>query len=410
MSTRREFFSSLEGIRGYAFLLVFFLHYLCAYYTAPANPALYPLFLANQTIWFLVPTFFVLSGFLITRILLATREREGYFRVFYLRRSIRILPLYLLTLFVLFLIVYAHHWPMRREWLLYLVYLHNFSHVAMTGDPRIGVSHLWSLAIEEQFYLLWPIVLWFLRSEKAIVRFCFGSIAVSCLIRIAWHVLHPGYYLSAYFFSFTRADAILMGAVLGIWYGNEDRWKQLIRWSKFLIPVLWLSAAAVAVVHGNAFPSDYIGVALMIPLQNVIGASFVILALEPEGLVQRACSNSFMCKVGRLSYGMYIFHFIYHPFLFSTVAVALTRYTPVWLASTLTSAIGLGITFALGELAWRFVEKPALALKDRIKYGQKIPQTAPVPAFEQPASAWSFRAEETRLESSFIGESGAAAQ
>jgi peptidoglycan/LPS O-acetylase OafA/YrhL len=410
MSTRREFFSSLEGIRGYAFLLVFFLHYLCAYFAPPANPVLYPLYLLNQTAWFLVPIFFVLSGFLITRILLATREREGYFRVFYLRRSMRILPLYFLTLLVLFLIMYAHHWPMHREWLLYLVYLQNLSHACLMGDPRIGVVHLWSLAIEEQFYLLWPIVLWFLRSEKAVVRFCIGSIALSCLIRIAWPVFHSVTYFSAYYFSLTRADAILIGALLAIWYKNENRWKQLVRWSWFLIPVLWSGAAAFAVVHGTALPSDYIGVALMIPLQNVIGTCFVILALEPEGFIQRACSNSHICKIGRLSYGLYVFHFLYLPYLFSTVAVALTRYTPVWLANILTSLVGLGITFALGGLVWQFVEKPALVWKDRIKYGQKIPQVVPVPAFEQPAPSWSFRAEEPRLEPSFVAESGAAAQ
>src|ERR1700761_1299418 len=135
MEQRREFFASLEGIRGYAFLLVFLIHYTCISITErPGRRILYPLFLLNNTAWFLVPIFFVLSGFLITRILLHTQNRDGYFRVFYLRRALRVLPLYYLTLFALIATVIVNHWPLNSSWLLYLVYLQNFRYLALEGN------------------------------------------------------------------------------------------------------------------------------------------------------------------------------------------------------------------------------------------------------------------------------------
>lgn len=379
---RRDFLPSLEGIRGYAFLLVFVIHYN-EVYERPARLSLYPFFLLYQTAWFLVPIFFVLSGFLITKILLNTRERVGYFRVFYLRRALRILPLYYLTLGVLAVVILLCRFPMHKNWLLYLVYLQNLKFSVMNTDKHFVTSHLWSLALEEQFYLVWPLAIWFLRTEKAVLRFSYILIAACCALRLAWPLFHLNYF-AAYYLSPTRMDAILLGAVLAIQYKRGINWSRITAVSKVLIPVVWFSIVIVCLIRGRAQATDYIGVAAMIPAQNLLGAAFVVLALEPNSWMSRVCSKDLICRVGRISYGLYIFHILYKLLIYQTVGVWLTRFMPHWLALAMSACVALAITFALAGLAYRFIEEPAIRWKDRIKYGPRLSPITPSPV-QQPS-------------------------
>jgi peptidoglycan/LPS O-acetylase OafA/YrhL len=369
MEQRREFFASLEGIRGYAFLLVFLIHYT-AVAVRPTNLYLYPFFLLNHTAWFLVPIFFVLSGFLITRILLNTQDRDGYFRVFYFRRAIRVLPLYYLTLFVLAAIVAVQHWQFHRGWILYLVYLENFKFSALQNEGHFNTAHLWSLALEEQFYLIWPVIIWFLRSEKTILRFCYSFVGASFALRLAWPLFNIPYNM-AYFYSFTRADAIILGAILAIHYQRRTHWKQTISLAKVFVPFTWLAIVVVVLIRGNGLTTDYLGVAAMIPAQNFLGLGFVILALEPGTVVHRLCSKNLICRVGRLSYGLYIFHLLYGNYFYVTVTAQAATYMPFWIAKTISTSLALATTFALAILAYRFIEEPAMRWKDKVKYGER---------------------------------------
>ena len=142
---------ALDGLRGIAVLLVLAFH--CRYFFPPwmeksARPTL------DVLGWSGVDLFFVLSGYLITGILLDTKDSSSYFRTFYARRSLRIFPLYFSFVAAVLLLA---QWRVHGFW--YLTYLSNWQPGHGVNDGYL--SHLWSLAIEEQFYLIWPAVVWF---------------------------------------------------------------------------------------------------------------------------------------------------------------------------------------------------------------------------------------------------------
>lgn len=371
----REFFPSLEGIRGYAFLLVFIIHYT-GIQARPTDLVLYPFFLLQNTAWFLVPIFFVLSGFLITRILLNTREREGYFRVFYFRRILRVFPLYYLVVIPIGLFGILRHWPFLPQHLLYLVYLQTLSPICAESfrylPVKVTIAHLWSLAIEEQFYLVWPIVIWFLPTEEALLRVSYGIIATCSLLRIAWPLFHLSY-TYAYYATFTRVDAIILGAVLAIHYKRRVHWSLFVKLSHILIPVVWGALIILSLITGSAWTDNYVGVAFCIPAMNLIGACFVILAIHPTGFVNRVCSGKTICHVGRLSYGLYLFHHLYSMPFNAILLPKLNHYLPNPVSHCVVLILAFSITLALAMLSYRFIEEPAMRWKDKMKYGAVIP-------------------------------------
>ncbi len=375
-----NFFSSLEGIRGYAFLAVFFLHYNSVI-KRPSFLRAYPSYLAFNLGWFLVPIFFALSGFLITRVLLATREREGYFRVFYFRRAVRVLPLYYVVVAIVTAIAIAAHWDLRFRHLLYLVYLQNFCQLTISN--KIQLNHFWSLAVEEQFYLLWPVAIRFLRTEKSILNFSYALIASCTIFRLAWPLWHismsRGYYITP-----TRMDGIILGAVLAIHYERRTHWAWFIRAAKFGIPLLLMCMLAVTLVVGSTYPDTYIGIAFCIPAMNLIGMGFVILALTPENIVAKACSGPAICSFGKLSYGLYIFHILYYSFFLDDVSPALGHYMPHHAARFLSTLLALGLTTGLAWVTYKLIEEPAMNLKEKFKYGPVVERPARLPLFGRP--------------------------
>ncbi len=130
--------------------------------------------------WMGVDLFFVLSGFLITGILLDTRELPGYFKNFYVRRALRIFPLYYTMLAVLFLLTPWLHLQWHTGHIAYLFYAGNIAY-NLNPDlaqvrPAVSFLHLWSLAVEEQFYLIWPLVVLMVSSRRRLAWICGGSL------------------------------------------------------------------------------------------------------------------------------------------------------------------------------------------------------------------------------------------
>ena len=166
----------LDTLRGVAVLSVVFYHGL-HWWLPPAlsiSPAARLLVLLTSPGWLGVNLFFVLSGFLITGILLDTRSSPNYWKSFYTRRILRILPLYLVVLFIL----RFYSGVSWKYFLLCLFYMANFA------TPRFGLGYgpLWSLAVEEQFYLVWPSLVRFLRPRR-LAMVCLTSLVLSPLLR-----------------------------------------------------------------------------------------------------------------------------------------------------------------------------------------------------------------------------------
>jgi peptidoglycan/LPS O-acetylase OafA/YrhL len=296
-----------------------------------------------------VDLFFVLSGFLITGILLDTKHTEGYFKNFYARRCLRIWPLYYSVLLFIFVMVplvlpsesVAIVGARSGPWWAYPLFLQNFLVANPSGAAGpLGVT--WSLAVEEQFYLVWP---WAVRycSELWLRRIAVGVIALSPLLRL---------YLSShgvdiYSNAFCRMDGLMAGGLLALAVRSHDfhpsRFTR-VAWGALLL------AAPLAVSldsPGNRW--------IVHSMAAAAAVSFVYIALfSGQRWLQMAMTNRSLVFIGTISYGLYLLHKI--PFDAAKELRASGNpflITPVVFAAT----------FAMAVLSWNVLEKPCLALK-----------------------------------------------
>ena len=326
----------LDAVRGVAILVVM-LH----------NSGAFPRLFAQG--WMGVDLFFVLSGFLITGILLDTKQSDGYFRNFYVRRCLRIWPLYYSALFFMFVLVpflrpsEAHMVFGSRSspWWAYPLYLQNFLVPNPTGATGL-LAVTWSLAIEEQFYLVWP---WVIRycSHTQLRRVAIAVICVSPALRFYLSLHHVDIYTNV----FCRLDALMAGALLALVLRSENFLpSNFIKraWTALFIAAPLALITATLNARWIAFS-----------LTAMAAVSFVYLALfSAQKWLRVALTNRFLVYTGTISYGLYLlhkipfdmaktFHFDGHPLLILPIAIV--------------------ASYALATLSWNLLEKPFLRLK-----------------------------------------------
>ena len=370
---------SLEGIRALAFLLVFMVHFSGPTWTLANRPLWdYPWLLTCQISFCSVPVFFALSGYLITRVLLGSVHERGYFRVFYLRRAIRILPLYYLTLLGIAIAAFATGAHFLLRYLLLLTYLFNFwPHNGYYNiSSYIQIGHLWSLAVEEQFYLVWPIAVWLLPDRRKLLRLCYWTIAASFIGRMSWPLWHIHSFEFVYQNTLFRCDAIMLGAVLAIKEGDAvDALRRLVVPARISLSICCTIIVARALYHKEAMPFDNFGVIILMPALSVMGAALVVLALEPRTWTARASTKTWAVFLGKRSYALYVFHQLYTPLFLDRVIPFLTTLLGRGFGRIVGLLAAFTLTAVTAEIAFRLVETPALRLKKRIRYG--IPNSTP---------------------------------
>ena len=310
--TRR--IASLDGVRGIAILMVLAVHLQ----QLEVLPASY-LWLRRLMYvgWSGVDLFFVLSGFLITGILLDTRDRSGRAQVFYARRALRIFPLfYLAVLIGIVLTPFAAsatelvriNFPSLREWVLYLCYLQNWA-IPITNHNILG--QFWSLGVEEQFYLLWPWCVWMVP-RKSLHWVCLGGIAAAPCIRLI--ILHfvPPVSPIVLMNTFCRMDTLLFGSLCAIAV-RSDRWSRIAR--RLILPAVGLALFTMAgidflFVHelwSRGFWTQSVGYTAL-----AIGYSAVLLAAYFQSgsrtALDRILKHPFLRFCGKYSYGLYVWH------------------------------------------------------------------------------------------------------
>ena len=218
----RPYYPALNGLRGLSIFMVFTSHYgkflAKGYWT--------------MGLWEGVDVFFVLSGFLITGILYDSKNSTHFFRNFYLRRALRIFPLYYSFFFVIWLLTPVLHLFYQRVMWSNLLYIANLTrmHTEVRNPtviflPRfkngvIVMGALWSLCVEEQFYLVWPLLVRLLPSRSAMMRFCIAAMVTTLSLRTFLWFWNPAlvaqtHYL--YFVTYTRCDTLFLGAWLALW-------------------------------------------------------------------------------------------------------------------------------------------------------------------------------------------------
>lgn len=351
---------ALDGVRGLATVGVLIAHFE---FHDVYDTHLYWKFAHSG--WMGVDLFFALSGFLITGILLHTKGRSNYFRQFYWRRLLRIFPLYYTVLVYAALTIVLLERAPERLWQGYdaLAWFFGFiPNVAMAlkGDWHwsgnwAGLSHLWSLAVEEQFYVVWPMVV-LLMPARGLPWLCAGLIAISPQLR-ALTEAQFGNNVASYMLPYCRMDGLAAGSLLAALRFNGHFTTQAPQRQLFR-----------DILVSCAFAIGYIMLAIETPWRETfIGLacmSFIYLALCPGGLVHWFCNNALLRHLGHYSYGLYIFHqLLYMPFTWWIREPLEATGLPILAVQLLYIPIVFAISYGLARLSWRFIEKPFLDRK-----------------------------------------------
>jgi peptidoglycan/LPS O-acetylase OafA/YrhL len=317
--------------------------------------------------------FFVLSGFLITGILLDTREHKHYFLNFYARRTLRIFPLYYGVLFLALALTPILHLQWQAGDVSHFLYVGNIAvriNPALANvPPWISLDTTWSLAVEEQFYLVWPLAILWIANRKPL-RWIAGAMAVTMLLRVALLIfLHGSAFEWSYHVLPMRADGLLCGAATAILIRRGTP-EQAIRRLRF---PAWAAAAGIAAIilrdHGLEFHS-VISSVLAFPCLGILFSCLLLVSLRPGSWASRIGNTHWLRFFGRYSYGMYIFHTLIS-------SGGLMR----WLQShTHSLAVG-GIlyvvtiflaTMIVSVLSYELYERRFLQLKRRFEYSPEM--------------------------------------
>jgi peptidoglycan/LPS O-acetylase OafA/YrhL len=377
---------ALDGVRGVAILFVLVYHLVLYGLGRPASVSGKVLYEVALNGWIGVDLFFVLSGFLITGILYDTKGGTTFFRNFYARRCLRIFPLYFAVLTVVFgllpLLVHDHRGlrALVEEGPWYWTYTSNLL-VARDGWPHfLALAHFWSLAVEEQFYLLWPLVVFFL-GRRPLVAVCLACVVLSLCLRVGLHASHHG--LAAYVLMPARMDALAAGglvALIGRGPSGLAPYRGLSRWVACAAAT---TLAAMAAAYRGLHQGDTLVITAGLTLFACLFASLLILVLTAERTSRISALFGWVGLrfLGRYSYGLYVFH---HPLLFITtpaaVAAALNWHGRGDLAPRLVIMVGVtGLSVGLAVLSWHLFERHFLRLKDRWPYSTSARRREQVP-------------------------------
>jgi peptidoglycan/LPS O-acetylase OafA/YrhL len=360
---------ALDGLRGFACLLVLLFHYVSSPIWRPAPGSALSWIKAIASMgWCGVDIFFVLSGFLLGGRCLERVSTPNYFRDFYLRRMLRILPLYFFFLLVghLSLSLVFHeekfHWINRPSpvWP-FLIQLQN---IQMALQQKLGpywLSGTWSLAVEEHFYLLLPWLIYWSRSSRFFVHLLLSLIASSILFRgVLWLLIEddglPNYILTP-----SRWDALFIG-VLGAWLFKRP---SFTLWLRSNPKKLWLLSALLPVMlsiflmPGVESIEESLRV-FMYTLIALCALALLFLSLVSEGAM-RFFSWAPLRFVGELSYPLYLIH----PLVFGLVSTTLLGRKPFFTSPSQLWVSGVCFVIVLG-LSWilhRLIERPLLAAR-----------------------------------------------
>ena len=380
---------ALDGVRGLAILLVILFHH-----TLMAQATAFDRIYVNlvRIGWSGVDLFFVLSGFLITGLLVDSKGGPHYYRNFYIRRTLRIFPLYYAFLFYV-LYVCPWLWPdtplaaMAREamadrseaW--YWLYVPNvlFARDETFGHPNLAVT--WSLAIEEQFYLVWPLIV-ALTSRRALMWTCGALICVALAAR-TWLVLMEANPIVPYVLPMCRMDALAAGALVALALrSGEAPGVAGARLLSIARPVAPGAAVIVLMIwwaedpqNGGDWTEPIMQTAGYTTLALGFGAVVALAAAGDAGSwVVRCLSVSPLRTLGRYSYALYLFHVPVRRFIRDEYFPVASF--PTWFDSPLPGqllfyVVATAPAFAVAWLSWHLYERRWLALARYFPYAKK---------------------------------------
>jgi peptidoglycan/LPS O-acetylase OafA/YrhL len=379
----------LDGLRGAAIAMVVIYHLFQITLVARPGSALAYLQAAARLSWTGVDLFFVLSGFLIGGILLDSRASTNYYAAFYKRRFFRIVPIYVVTLLLTARLIslrlgsesspFMWFTTEGAPWYAYLTFTQNFwmAHAASFGCN--GLAMTWSLAVEEQFYLTVPLYIRAL-SRRWLARVLLIGICGAPVLRTL--LLHFGSDSSVgiYTMMLCRSDALLLG-VLSALMLRDERWRGRIRKASVAfyisIPILLLGMAFLTLRAWNLTTSvmktvGYTWVALFY-------VTILLFALSrPDSMLSKALRMKWLCWLGTLAYGIYLFHTGVQYLLFGLICGHGATISSI--PTLLVTLAAVALTLLLAALSWRYFEQPLIRLGRRSDFEFGASQTVEAPS------------------------------
>ncbi len=367
------YYPSLDGLRFFAFFVVFLHHF---YFNQSSSNSIinYFLVIINKNGWIGVDLFFVLSGFLITTLLLKERERYGKFSLknFWIRRALRIWPLYYLGLLVGFIILpylYTrffnmdlsgplHQYHFSTQLPLYLLFLGNWSVVLNNYSPFPNIAHLWTISLEEQFYFFWPLLLFFIKGFKSTLIVGSIFLIIPLLVRtylVSYNIAHPGIYAN----TFARIDILVLGGILALIYFYRpliiEKLKIICK-TPFLIFSLvafFIFLHRISVFHPSIPRNVIFGYSII----GLFMVYLVIFALQTNTKFSKVLSFTPFVYLGKISYGLYVWH---------ALGIDLShRYFKFLPLNQILPIAALTLTIILGYISYNFYEAYFLRLKSK---------------------------------------------
>ncbi|WP_407524200.1 acyltransferase [Lacibacter sp. MH-610] len=351
----KQHISALDSIRGVAVLLVILFH--C-----------YPTYITKLG-WLGVDLFFVLSGFLITGLLLDAKGKNNYYRNFIVRRTLRIFPLYYFALLLCLVIVpivfksllppdYGYYtanqlwfWTYTQNWLF-----------SKTGFPEnLTLVHFWSLAVEEQFYLFWPLFVRIFSSRK-LLGFCFMLMVLSFAFRLyigkEIGFVSPFEYVA----TLSRIDALLTGAVTAILIRNNKELLEKYAFRFFITSIIFFTAG---ILLARSF--FFLKLAPFYLAADIAFACLLVYMLSVDhknATLKNFLNQKVFIFLGKYSYGLYVYHYILYMFFkdyfIRHIQAVVHNY---WAAFFITGTLVIFVSVVVSILSYRLIELPFLKLK-----------------------------------------------
>lgn len=362
-----NYIKGLDGLRGIAIVLVMLFHFRLYDFGD----------IGISAGWVGVQLFFVLSGFLITRILLADREHplSAYLKKFYWRRSLRIFPLYYAYLLVLTLAFVIVNFPPelgnKAPWL--YTYTYNYTRLSPEWTHSIFFTHLWSLSVEEQFYLLWPLFIFFVRG-RALKIALLAIIVVAPAFRavLAAYLQHRtsldphAIGEAVYWFTLSHFDAFASGGAVAVFKLNERiRRPGLVCGVVLAVVILVGLVNLLAMPHAVPLDPSSLGYPIAslehgqhIWSYSLLNCFFALLILWVSVTSLKVFNASPLVAIGKVSYGMYVFHWAILGAFNQTISTRLS-------SSLLSFVVYFSMVYGFSWLSYRFFEQYFLKLKNR---------------------------------------------
>jgi peptidoglycan/LPS O-acetylase OafA/YrhL len=361
----------LDGLRGIAVLLVMYYHFFALLSPSPGliNSVL---FNGAEIGWAGVDLFFVLSGFLISTILLASKNKANYYKSFYARRSLRILPLYYANLILFFVVVplllsdIPHELSLMQDnqiW--FWTFTYNWLVALEGGFTATPAGYFWSLSVEEQFYLLWPLVVMH-SSAATLKRICIAGILVCCIVRVI--IVSLGYSGTvAYVTPFSHSDGLLFGALIACIVQNREVSQKTLYWFRgagigSLVGVLLIWST----LEGFHFSHPIVAAFGFVMLSGGFGWLLLeALTTKDKSLWHRVLSTSTLRMFGKYSFALYLVHVPVSHLLLKVInrldGTPRMQWTPVESIAFFIAALLASLLVAY--FSWHLMEKHFMRMK-----------------------------------------------